>query len=181
MNSFQRTNPLFSLCGLNCGLCSMRLGGHCPGCGSGNRACKAARCGMDHDVEYCFQCGDYPCAIYKHADDYDSFITHKNQKADMEKASKIGIDAYNAEQTEKVRLLNMLLSKYNSGREKTLYCLAVNLLDIDDIKGVLEQASKYNDSEEFPIKEKAAYVSKLLRQLAQQKNIELKLKKNKRP
>ena len=91
MEEFKRKNPLFSLCGLNCGLCTMRLGGHCPGCGQGNRPCKAARCAMGRNVKYCFECPDYPCDIYGHADEYDSFITHLNQKADMQKAKEIGI------------------------------------------------------------------------------------------
>ena len=37
MKDFIRADQLFSLCGLNCGLCTMRLGGYCPGCG-GTRA-----------------------------------------------------------------------------------------------------------------------------------------------
>ena len=35
MKGFIRSDRLFSLCGLNCGLCTMRLGGCCPGCGGG--------------------------------------------------------------------------------------------------------------------------------------------------
>lgn len=175
MKDFKRNNPLFSLCGLNCGLCSMRLGGYCPGCGQGNKPCKAARCGMEHGVEYCLQCSEYPCQIYEHADDYDSFITHKNQNADMEKARQIGIESYNAEQAEKAMLLDTLLSEYNSGREKTLYCVAVNLLETEAVKSVLEKAAV--SIAEAPLKEKAAFVSNLLRKIAQEKNIELKLRK----
>ena len=32
MKGFTRDNPYFSLCGLNCKLCSMNLAGHCGGC-----------------------------------------------------------------------------------------------------------------------------------------------------
>lgn len=40
MGGFHRDNPLFSLCGLNCGLCRMYGGGYCPGCGGeGKSAC----------------------------------------------------------------------------------------------------------------------------------------------
>ena len=35
MKGFTRREPLFSLCGLKCGLCRMHLGGYCPGCGGG--------------------------------------------------------------------------------------------------------------------------------------------------
>ena len=37
MKGFTRNETRFSLCGLNCVLCSMHLGGYCPGCG-GTRA-----------------------------------------------------------------------------------------------------------------------------------------------
>lgn len=175
MAEFKRENPLFSMCGLNCGLCSMKLGGYCPGCGQGNRPCRTARCGMGHSVEYCFQCGEYPCELCEHDDEYDSFITHKNRRADSEKARRIGVEAYNAEQAEKALLLNRLLTEYNSGREKTLYCIAANLLEIEDIKGALEKAEAM--SGERSIKEKAAFVSDLLRKLAQERKTELKLRK----
>lgn len=130
---------------------------------------------MEHHVEYCFECGEYPCPIYEHADAHDSFITHRNQKADMDKAKRVGIEAYNAEQAEKALLLSRLLSEYNSGREKTLFCIAVNLLETEDINRVLDKADA--EAGEWPLKEKAAYVSDLLRKLAQNKNIELKLRK----
>lgn len=34
MKDFNRSYPLFSLCGLNCGLCSMHIDNYCPGCGA---------------------------------------------------------------------------------------------------------------------------------------------------
>ena len=91
MKGFKRQNQLFSLCGLNCGLCPMFLNKNCPGCGGGegNQACKIARCSIEHGgVEYCFQCSEYPCERYDHIDDFDSFITHRRRKADLEKARK---------------------------------------------------------------------------------------------
>ena len=175
MNDFKRDNPLFSLCGLNCGLCTMRLGGHCPGCGQGNRPCRVARCAMQRGVEYCFECPDYPCELYDHADEYDSFITHLNQRADMAKAQVIGIEAYTAEQARKVELLEALLEGYNSGREKTLFSLAVNLLEVDEVEGVLDEASHLDP--DMPLKEKARFVSAGLRRIAGEKGIELKLRK----
>ena len=99
MKGFNRQNQLFSLCGLNCGLCPMFLNKSCPGCGGGegNQSCKIARCSMEHGgVEYCFQCSEYPCEKYDHIDDFDSFITHRRRKADLEKARQSGMEAYNA-------------------------------------------------------------------------------------
>ena len=102
MKGFERKNQLLSLCGLNCGLCPMFLGEHCGGCGNGNQSCRIAKCSLEHrKVEYCYECRYYPCEKYQHIDDYDSFITHRRQKADLEKAKNIGIEQYNLEQQEK--------------------------------------------------------------------------------
>ena len=90
MKGFHRDNQLFSLCGLNCGLCPMHLNKYCPGCGGGegNQSCKIAKCSLEHDgVEYCFRCREYPCEKYEHIDEFDSFITHSNRKADLKKNS----------------------------------------------------------------------------------------------
>ena len=80
-------------------------------------------------MEYCCECPQYPCEKYEKIGEYDSFITARRQKADMEKLRDIGAERYNAEQGEKVQLLEYLLSSCNDGRRKTLFCLAVNLLE----------------------------------------------------
>ena len=72
----------------------MQLSGHCGGCGLGNQSCPIARCSLEHGKpEYCFQCAEYPCERYAHIDEADSFITHRNQKADLEKMQRIGEEA----------------------------------------------------------------------------------------
>ena len=92
MKGFKRENRLLSLCGLNCGLCTMYLGKYCPGCGGGegNQPCAMARCSLLHpEVEYCWQCRSFPCDIYEGIDEYDSFITHRNRFKDMKRAEEI--------------------------------------------------------------------------------------------
>ena len=184
MKGFNRQNKLFSLCGLNCGLCPMFLNQYCPGCGGGegNQSCKIARCSMEHDsVQYCFQCSEYPCEKYDHIDDFDSFITHLHRRADLEKAKESGIEAYNAEQIEKAAILNILLSEYNAGRQKTMFCVAVNLLDMQELREVIKEIKKKKDDmETWTLKEKSAFVVGLLQEAAAKKNIDLKLRKKKR-
>lgn len=175
MKGFVRNNKYFSLCGLNCGLCPMNLSGHCSGCGVDNQSCRLARCSMEHgSIEYCFQCPEFPCQKYKHITDYDSFITHQNQIADIEKAQRIGMDAYNSEQIEKRQILDLLLSNYNDGRRKTLFCVAVNLLNLDELKEVIQQIQSY---EALNQKEKAAYAAECLQHIADKRGIVLKLRK----
>ena len=170
MKGFNRQNQLFSLCGLNCGLCPMFLNKNCPGCGGGegNQSCKIARCRMEHNG-----------AQYDYIDDFDSFITHRNRKSDMEKAKRLGIDAYNAEQAEKANILEVLLSNYNDGRKKTLFCVAVNLLELQDLQTVLKEIDCKPDMETLTFKEKSAFVAGLLQDAAVMKNIDLNLRKKK--
>lgn len=177
MKGFNRKNQIFSLCGLNCGLCTMRLGGHCGGCGNGNQSCKIARCSLEHGgVEYCCECPRYPCEKYEKIDESDSFITHRKRKSDMERLRTIGVNRYNAEQEEKVRLLGYLLSTCNDGRRKTLFCLAVNLLELSDVRTVVDQLK----ASELPtIKERAVYAAALLQEIADKDGISLKLNRKK--
>lgn len=176
MKGFMRNNPLFSLCGLNCGLCSMHLGGHCGGCGFGNQSCPLARCSLEHGaVEYCFQCTEYPCKKYEHIEERDSFITHQKRKSDLQKAQQGGIAAYNAEQESKAKLLTYLLEQYNDGRRKTLFCLAVNLLDTAELKEIIQQADA--ETLGLPVKAKAACISALFQQCAEKNGIVLKLRR----
>lgn len=155
----------------------MHLGGHCGGCGNGNQSCKIARCSLEHgDVEYCCECPRYPCEKYEKIDEYDSFITHRKRKADMERLRTIGADRYNAEQEEKVRLLGYLLSTCNDGRRKTLFCLAVNLLELSDVRTVVSQLMA---SDLLTVKERAVYAATLLQKAADEKGISLKLNRKK--
>ena len=174
MKGFTRENQWLSLCGLNCGLCPMFLGKHCGGCGNGNQTCKTARCSLEHGgVEYCFQCGEYPCETYQHIDDYDSFITHRRQKADLEKAKTTGLEQYNLEQREKARILDFLLSTCNDGRRKTFFCAAVNLLELADLQAVVQELDRNASS----TKERCLYVVNAFQEIAERKNILLKLNK----
>ncbi len=182
MKDFDRQNQLLSLCGLNCGLCTMRLDHYCPGCGggNGNQSCKIAKCSLAHGkIEYCYECEEYPCSLYEHIDEFDSFITHKRQKADLAKAKQIGIIAYNAEQEEKIEILNMLLTEFNDGRRKSFYCVAVNLFELAEIEAIIKQIKNTAGLEGLTVKEKSAYVVGLFQDVAKQKNLELKLNKQK--
>lgn len=176
MKGFVRKDPYLSLCGLNCRLCSMELGGHCGGCGFGNQSCAIARCSMEHGgVEYCVQCPEYPCGRYEGTDGYDCFITSLHRKQDLEKLRQVGCERYDAEQMEKRSILDRLLAGYHDGRKKTLFCLAVNLLELDDLRRILEKADR--ETGELSLKDKAAYAANLLQECAARSGIVLKLRK----
>ena len=178
MKNFKRENLMFSLCGSNCGLCPMNLNQYCPGCGGGegNQSCSIAKCSLQHgNIEYCFQCENYPCERYENIDKYDSFITHQHQKQDMEKIKGLGIELYSAEQQRKKVLLNHLLNTYNDGRKKTLFCVAVNLLELDELENIINELDVNTSA--LALKERATYAVRLLQAAAGKKGIALKLRK----
>ncbi len=180
MKGFYRKDLSFSLCGLNCALCAMKLDGYCPGCGggAGNQGCSIARCSLQHDIEYCFECPSYPCEKYDGITEFDSFITHRNQLIDMEKAQTIGLEQYRRELTEKSAILQYLLKNFNDGRQKSLFCISVNLMDIQDLRAIVDRIDS-QIHEVMTIKEKAALAAVELQEIAKQKNLVLKL--NKKP
>jgi hypothetical protein len=62
-----------------------------------------------------------------------------------------------------------LLSEYNDGRKKTLFCLAVNLLPLEDLRSVFE-----NGDQEMTLKDRAKQMEERLRERS---SVELKLRK----
>lgn len=175
MKNFKRENLSFSLCGLNCGLCPMNLNQYCPGCGGGegNQACSIAKCSLQHgNVEYCFQCEKYDSI-----DAFDSFITHQHQKQDMEKFKELGVELYSAEQQRKKVLLNHHLDTYNDGRKKTLFCVAVNLLELKDLENTISELDE--NTSNLTLRDKSAHATSLLQEAAKKSNIVLKLRKKK--
>lgn len=180
MKNFNRKCTLVSLCGLNCGLCPMNLGGYCPGCGGGegNQSCEIARCSMLHgEIEFCYLCYEYPCEKYEKIHELDSFITHRNQLKDLEKIKNMGLEFYTHEIEEKIEILKYLLENCNDGRRKNFFCIAINLLELQDIKYVLEQIVSETESQMLSQKEKAAIAVNLFQKMAMKRNIVLKLNK----
>ena len=95
----------------------------------------------------------------------------------MEKFRKLGVELYSVEQKRKKVLLNHLLNTYNDGRKKTLFCVAVNLLELDDLENIVNELDK--NTLNLSLKEKAAYAASLFQKTAVNKNITLKLRRKK--
>lgn len=178
MKDFKREHPTFSLCGLNCALCAMHLGGYCPGCGggAGNQPCAIARCSAEHGVEFCWDCGEYPCGRYEGFDEYDSFIPHSVRQRDVARAQDIGLDAYFVDLSEKAKVLRFLLENHNDGRRKNFFSNAVYLLELADIKDVM---ARLTSADMLPLKERAAEAVRLFQGMADARGVSLKL--NKKP
>lgn len=158
----------------------MLLGNYCGGCGNGNQSCRIANCSLEHGaIQYCYECKQYPCEKYEHIDEYDSFITHRRRKADLERAQRIGIEPYCLEQQEKAQILSYFLSNYNDGRRKTFFCVAVNLLELSELQEALKQIQSNDELSAWPFKAQCSYVAEVLQGIADRRNIKLKLIKKK--
>ena len=178
MKGFTRTKTSFSLCGLNCALCSMHLGGYCPGCGggAGNQSCTIAKCSLEHGgVPFCWECPEYPCSRYEGFDDRDSFVPHRNRQQDVAKARALGLDAYLAQLKEKRAILDELTAHYNDGRRKTLFNTAVYLLPLEDLHSVMASLGSKPELAGQSDKERALAAVKLLQEAADRRAISLKL------
>ena len=177
MKGFSRAYPQAALCGLNCLLCPMCVGGYCPGCGggAGNQGCPRARCARDRGISG-FRCGEYPCGHYAAAGDYDSFVPTRRMGADMERIRALGPEAYVAELEKKRAILDTLLAEWNDGRKKSLYCAAAYLLDLDSLRGTVEQVRACVRGE-TNLKERAAQMAAALQRAAEEGGISLKLRK----
>ncbi|MEA4822706.1 MAG: DUF3795 domain-containing protein [Clostridiaceae bacterium] len=155
----------------------MKLGGYCPGCGggAGNQGCVIARCSLEHGgYNYCFECSEYPCTKYNAITEFDSFITHRNQIIDLEKAKSKGMSVYLAKLEQKATILKYLLENYDDGRRKTFFCLAVNLLELSDVKTVIKNLET-DISLAAARKEKALVAVTYFEGMAKQNGITLKM------
>ena len=180
MKGFTREETRFSLCGLNCALCSMHLGGYCPGCGggAGNQSCAIAKCSLEHGgVPFCWECPKYPCSHYDGFDDGDSFVSHRNRVQDIARAREVGMEVYLAQLEEKRAILEKLLARYNDGRRKTFFNTAVYLLPLEDLQSVTAVLDSRPELEGQPIKERALAAVDLLQEAADRRGISLKLNK----
>ena len=97
----------------------------------------------------------------------------------MEKAKHIGISAYVSEQQEKLQILELLLSEYNDGRKKNFFCVAVNLLEISELREAMDKIRNNSDMSGMSMKEKSGYAADVLKNNAERRRIELKLNRKK--
>ena len=180
MKGFIRAETRFSLCGLSCALCSMHLGGYCPGCGggAGNQSCTIAKCSLEHGgIPFCWECPEYPCPRYEGFDDGDSFVPHRNRQQDIAQAREVGLDTYLAQLEEKRAILDKLLAYYNDGRRKTFFNTAVYLLPLEDLRSVMALLDSQPQLSGQAIKERSLAAVELLQEAADRRSICLKLNK----
>ena len=180
---------MFSLCGLNCGLCPRyHTDGpsRCPGCGGPafyekHPSCAVINCNLRHDgVEFCFQCSLYPCEKYQTESSVDSFITYQKVQEDLCKASE-NLPSYRTELGRRMEILRHLLDHCNEGRKKNFYCIAVNLLSLEALERVVAVLENLGAEMTPEGKDRARTAAALLEKEALAEGIRIELRKKPLP
>jgi hypothetical protein len=184
--SITKRFPSVGACGLDCGLCPRyhTVGSsRCPGCagqGFSPRSCRLLTCCVQkHHLECCANCpesaGCRTLARVKEASKVtDSFISYVPIKATHELVKQIGIEEFAHLLEERITFLKQLIEEYDDGRSKAYYCLAVQLLPLNDLKDILAEIIKGYPG--IDVKAGAAELHKAFNTLALQKGLTLKLR-----
>ncbi|MBN2536316.1 MAG: hypothetical protein JXB88_25765, partial [Spirochaetales bacterium] len=89
-----------------------------------------------------------------------------------------GIKEYIEKQKQRMTFLKMMLEKYNEGRSKSFFCLACTLLSCDALQKSLDKADKaIRENEKADIKARATLLKDILKHVAEEENVELRLKR----
>ena len=180
-NQIIKTHYTLGCCGIDCGLCPRfytKGDSKCPGCFGPDFADKHPPCAIanccfkKNNLEACGLCNNYPCNRYENTEKTlkDSFVTHKKMLQNHDFIKEHGLDVFIKEQKLRIKLLNILLDKFNDNRSKNYYCLASALLKIEDVNEILKYIT---ENKEIDI----AKIKNIINEYANKENIELKIKK----
>ena len=109
---------------------------------------------------------------------HDSFKCYQKLEADIAFIQKHGLAEFRKARKVREKLLWGMLNKFNEGRSKSYYCLVATVLDVNEIKKDLKEAK--SKSKGLNIKEKAKLLHSIFDKIAQKKNYNLKLRKEKK-
>ena len=91
----------------------------------------------------------------------------------MQKAKTIGIEKYHTEQLEKKKILDRILNRYAINNRHIFFCLAVNLLEVDDLKLILGESDE--STQDMTLNERSDFIKNKLYDFAKKMNISLEL------
>jgi len=149
--------PTIGACGLDCGLCPRYYTAgksRCPGCaGPGfydrHPSCSFITCCVrKRHLEVCGECSDFPCSKFKSEAEYQraapssSYPPEKKLMPNQHFIRRHGIKPFIARQTEQMKLLALLLEKFDDGKSKSFYCRIASQADVTTIREAIAQASR---------------------------------------
>jgi hypothetical protein len=179
--------PEMGICGLSCQLCPMyhtHSDSRCEGCKSERRmtlGCPFITCAVKKKgVEFCWECSEsINCDRWrKHrraGAQYDSFKCYQKLEEDIIFIQEKGFEAYKRLQDIREELLKDMLDNFNEGRSKSYYCIAVTVMEIEEIKEALLKAKE--SSHGLDLKSRSKVLHAILDEIAQGKGYNLRLRK----
>jgi hypothetical protein len=181
VDELAKKHYVLGCCGIDCGLCPRFYTegkSKCPGClgpdfANCHPSCSLANCCFKkNNLEACGLCGNFPCNRYENQDKVlkDSFVTHKKIFQNQYFIKEHGLNEFIKQQKIRIKLLNILLEKYNDKRSKNYYCIATALLNIDNINKILNIIKQNKEINIEMLKNK-------INEYAKEENIEFKLNK----
>ena len=175
------------VCGLSCRLCPAyhrETKSKCPGCKSEYRmgaACAFQNCALKKKaVEFCGFCDESKtCERWRKNREMgkkgDSVLSYQKVEDNIAFIQKNGIAEFEKEQKARENLLKGMLTEFNEGRSKTLYCIAATVLEIGELETVLNEARA--KAKGLDLKAKSEIMHSLLGEVADKKNYVLKMRK----
>jgi len=175
------------VCGLSCRLCPAyhrETKSRCLGCKSEFRmgaACAFLNCGFKKKgIEFCGFCQEkITCEKWRKQREmgkhFDSLLSYQALEDNISRIEKKGIIEFEKHQKIREEILATMLAEFNEGRSKSQFCIAATILEIKDLKTVLQGARKQTNNLE--LKEKSQVLNKLLNDIASRKKLQLKLRK----
>ncbi|MCW4044185.1 MAG: DUF3795 domain-containing protein [Candidatus Bathyarchaeota archaeon] len=175
------------ICGLSCRLCPAyhrETKSKCGGCKSEFRmgaTCPFHNCALKKKgVEFCGFCEESKtcerwCKHRESGKEHDSILSYQKVEDNIAFIHNNGLAQFEKEQKTREQLLKQMLTEFNEGRSKSLYCIAATVLEIGELEMVLEEAR--DKTKGFDVKEKSETMHSLLDIVAVKKNYLLKLRK----
>jgi hypothetical protein len=175
------------VCGLSCRLCPAyyrETKSKCEGCKSEFRMgapCPFHNCAIKKKgVEFCGFCDENATCVRwrkfrEMGKQHDSIVCYQKLEDNIDFIQKNGVEEFEKQQKTREQLVRSMLSEFNDGRSKTLYCIAATVLEIGELEHVLQGARE--KSVGFDPKQKAEVMHSLLDKIAANKNYLLKLRK----
>ena len=98
----------------------------------------------------------------------------------MDFIQKQGIEKFIEQQSERIKLLEVMLKDFDEGRSKSFYCVVAVLLPIKDVKESIESAKEKAEElgiEKDDIKNKAKILKETVQDVADKKSVDLTLRR----
>jgi hypothetical protein len=175
------------ICGLSCRLCPAyyrETKSRCEGCKSEYRMgapCPFHTCAIKKKgVEFCGFCDENAtctkCGKFREiGKQHDLIVCYQKFEDNIAFIQKNGMEEFERQQEKREKLVRSMLSEFNEGRSKTLYCIAATVLEIDELENVLEEARV--QSVGLHPKAKSEVMHSFFDKIAEDKNYPLKLRK----